>query len=110
MTQPDHAQSYRDVQASEDFQDLRKRFRGFVFPCTIFFLVWYFVYVLLAAYMPEFMSTVVFWNINVGLLMGLGQFVTTFAITIAYVRWADKVFDPKADAIKEKMMGSGDLT
>jgi len=104
-----HSTPYREVQDSEDFKELRKRFRGFVFPCTIFFLLWYFAYVILAAYFPEFMSIRVFANINVGLILGLLQFVTTFAITIAYVRWADKVFDPRADAIRERFNARGDL-
>lgn len=104
-----HSTPYLEVQDSEDFKELRKRFRGFVFPCTIFFLLWYFAYVILAAYFPEFMSIRVFANINVGLILGLLQFVTTFAITIAYVRWADKVFDPRADAIRERFNARGDL-
>ena len=108
-TSPAASSSYRQVQESEDFKDLRRRFRGFVFPCTIFFLVWYFAYVILADYFPEFMSIKVFANINVGLILGLLQFVTTFGITIAYVRWADKVFDPRAEAIRDRLMGS-DLT
>ena len=97
------ASSYRQVQERDDFKDLRRRFRGFVFPCTAFFLIWYFAYVVLAAYFPAFMSTKVFANVNVGLILGLLQFVTTFGITIAYVRWADKVFDPRAEAIRERI-------
>lgn len=102
-----HPISYREIQQSEDFTDLRRRFRGFVFPCTIFFLVWYFAYVLLAAYAPGFMAIRLFANINVGLVLGLLQFVTTFGITIAYVRWADKVFDPRAEAIRERVTSGG---
>lgn len=102
-----HPISYREIQESDDFKDLRRRFRGFVFPCTIFFLLWYFTYVILAAYFPAFMSIRVFANINVGLILGLLQFVTTFGITIAYVRWADKVFDPRADAIRERVTAPG---
>ena len=93
-------------QASPEFQELRKRFRGFVFPWTAFFLVWYFLYVLLAAYMPEMMSVKVLGNINVGLIFGLLQFVTTFGITILYVRWADRQFDPRAQAIRARMEGA----
>ena len=33
-----------------------RRFRRFVFPMTALFLVWYFLYVLLAAYAPDFMA------------------------------------------------------
>ncbi|MDO5698117.1 MAG: DUF485 domain-containing protein [Dermatophilus congolensis] len=96
---------YQQVQASPEFQELRRKFRAFVFPCTIFFLVWYFLYVILAAYFPEFMSIRVAGNINVGLIFGLLQFVTTFTITIMYVRWADRVFDPAADRIRDDMTG-----
>ena len=87
------------MQQSAEFADLRRRFRRFVFPMTALFLAWYFLYVLLAAFAPDFMATKVFGNINVGLILGLGQFVTTFAITIIYVRWADREFDPRAERL-----------
>lgn len=88
---------------SAEFQQLRRTFRSFIFPMTALFLVWYFVYVLLAAFASGFMSTKVFGNINVGLLFGLGQFVSTFAITIAYKNWADKKYDPAAEAIRHRL-------
>ena len=88
-----------NLQESEEFADLRSRFRRFVFPMTALFLAWYFLYVLLSVYAPVFMSHKVFGNINVGLILGLGQFVSTFVITILYVRWADRVFDPRAAAL-----------
>lgn len=97
------ADAYLAVQRAPEFVELRRRFRAFVFPATVFFLIWYFLYVLLAAYAPGFMSTQVVGNINVGLIFGLLQFVTTFAITIVYVRWADREFDPRADAIRHQM-------
>lgn len=99
----DHAGTYIEVQNSPEFRELRRRFRKFVFPMTALFLAWYFLYVLLAAYAPEFMSIKVFGNINVGLLFGLGQFVSTFAITVLYVRWADREFDPRAEALHERL-------
>ncbi len=94
---------YFEIQRSEEFADLRRRFRKFVFPMTALFLAWYFVYVLLAAYAPEFMSQKVVGNINVGLLFGLGQFVSTFVITVLYVRWADREFDPRAEALHDRV-------
>lgn len=90
---------YIAVQESEEFGQLRRTFRRFVFPITAFFLAWYFLYVLLSMYAPGFMGTKVLGNINIGLLLGLGQFVSTFAITIAYIRWAGRVFDPAAEAL-----------
>lgn len=67
---------------------------------AVAFLVWYFAYVLLAAYAHEFMATPVIGNINIGLLLGLGQFVTTFAITTWYVSWANRRLDPLAEEIR----------
>jgi uncharacterized membrane protein (DUF485 family) len=97
--------SYEEVQASEEFVQLRRTFRRFVFPVTAAFLVWYFLYVLLSAYAIDFMSTKVIGNINIGIIFGLLQFVSTFAITMWYVRWADREFDPTADALRERIEG-----
>ena len=100
------ASSYLEVQRSQEFLDLRARFRRFVFPVTGLFLGWYFLYVLLAAYAPVFMSHKLVANINVGLVLGLGQFVSTFAITMLYARWADKQFDPTADKLRADIEGT----
>ena len=97
---------YEEVQASDEFAQLRSRFRRFVFPVTVGFLVWYFLFVLLSAYAPSFMATKVIGTINIGLIFGLLQFVSTFAITVAYMRWADREFDPTADALRERIEGS----
>ena len=96
---------YEQLQRTEEFGDLRRRFRRFVFPMTALFLAWYFLYVLLAAYAPDFMSQKVWGEINVGLLFGLGQFVSTFVITVLYVRWADREFDPRAQALHDRLEG-----
>ena len=97
-----------DYIAGEDsprFRELKREHRSFVFPVAIGFLVWYFAYVLLAAYAHEFMSTPVLGNINVGILLGLGQFVSTFAITTWYVRRANARFDPIAAEIRADLEG-----
>lgn len=90
------------VQESERFRTLRRRHRNFVFPVLGLALVWYLVYVLLAGYAPAFMATPVFGNVNVGLLIGLGQVVTTFAITMIYVAYANRRLDPLAEQIREE--------
>ncbi len=43
-------------------------------------------------------------DINLGLILGLLQFVTTFVITGLYVRFANRDLDPKAEAIRTEMM------
>ncbi|MGW4097057.1 DUF485 domain-containing protein [Mycobacterium sp. NPDC004974] len=94
------------MQASPEFQELRTRLRRFVFPMTAFFLLWYALYVALGAFAHDFMAIPVFGNINVGLLIGLGQFLTTFLITGLYVRFANKELDPRATAIREELEGT----
>lgn len=92
---------------SEEFQELRKTHRSFVFPMAVFFLVWYFAYVLLADYAHDFMSIKVLGNINMGIVLGLLQFVSTFAITAAYVSFSNKKLDPKATKIRERLEREG---
>jgi uncharacterized membrane protein (DUF485 family) len=98
---------YVAVQQSPEFQDLRRRYRGWVLPVAVGSLVWYFVYVALAAYAHDFMSHKVIGNINVGLIMGLLQFVTTFGVTALYIHHADKVLDPASSRIREEMEEGG---
>ena len=90
-------------QASPEFKKLRKSHRNFVFPVAIGFLLWYFLYVLLAAYAHDFMSIKVWGSLNIGLVMGLLQFVTTFGITTWYVAYANRKFDPQAAVIRERL-------
>ncbi|MGE2689777.1 DUF485 domain-containing protein [Mycolicibacterium pulveris] len=98
-------QDYLAVQASPEFADLRSRLRRFVFPMSALFLIWYSAYVLLGAFAHDFMAIKVWGNINVGLLIGLGQFVSTFVITWLYVRFANRDLDPRAEAIAAKLQG-----
>jgi uncharacterized membrane protein (DUF485 family) len=97
------ADLYLATQASPEFAELRARLRRFVFPMTAFFLIWYATYVVLGAFAHDFMATKVWGNVNVGLLIGLGQFLTTFVITGLYVRFANRELDPRSTAIRERL-------
>ena len=102
---PHEVRDWEAVQSSPEFQDLRHRLRSFVFPITGLFLAWYLLYVLLATYAPAFMSAKIGGNITVGLIFGLLQFVSTFAITIWYVRYADRRLDPLAEQLRDELEG-----
>jgi len=99
------AVDFKEVQSTEQFQELRRRHRSFVFPLSIAFLLWYFAYVLLADYAVGFMSIKVWGNINVGLILGLLQFVSTFAITGWYVSYSNRKLDPIASEIRQEIEG-----
>jgi uncharacterized membrane protein (DUF485 family) len=96
---------HEHVQASPEFAELRSRLRRFVFPMSAAFMLWYLGYVLLASYAPQIMAIPVLGYINVGIVVGLLQFVTTFAITGLYVRYADRRLDPLSEAIRTRMEG-----
>ena len=96
----DDGPQWEELQNSAQFADLRRAVRSFIFPLTVAFLVWYLTYVLCAAYARGFMDTPVLGNINVGLIFGLLQFVSTFGIALAYSRHADRRIDPLADRMR----------
>ncbi|MDI3387468.1 DUF485 domain-containing protein [Streptomyces sp. B-S-A8] len=96
-------EAFVEVQKGAEFGELRRSHRSFAFPLTIAFTAWYLLYVLLSNYAGGFMGTKLFGNINVALVFGVLQFVTTFAIAWLYSRHAAKKLDPKAEAIKSRM-------
>ncbi|MFD5450506.1 DUF485 domain-containing protein [Streptomyces sp. NPDC003470] len=96
-------EEFSEVQQSAEFAELRRSFRSFAFPLTIAFVAWYLLYVLLSNFAGGFMGTKLFGNINVALVLGLAQFVTTFLIAWWYSRHAAAKLDPKAEAIKSRM-------
>ena len=99
-------EAYVTAQRSPEFQELRKRYRGFAFPMTVAFLVWYFAFVLAAVFAPVWMSQPVWGNVNRGIVFGLLQFVSTGLITWFYVRHANRKLDPLATEIREELEGT----
>ncbi|MDR0627907.1 MAG: DUF485 domain-containing protein [Bifidobacteriaceae bacterium] len=94
---------YIAIEDSQEFRHLRRTQRSFVLPVVTIGLVWYIVYVLLASWATDFMSTPVIGNVNWGVIIGLAQIVTTFVITMAYVRFADRKLDPEATRIRQEI-------
>jgi uncharacterized membrane protein (DUF485 family) len=99
----ERATGYEIVQASRDFQNLQRRHRSFVVPLTIGFLCWYFGFAVLAAFAPGLMAIQVVGHLNVGMCLGLAQFVSTFTITILYARWATRHLDPVTQRLRRRL-------
>ena len=91
---------YNQIASEGDFAELSKRYRSFAFPATIAFMVWYVTYVICNNWARDFMDTIVFGNINVALVFGLLQFVSTFLIAWLYERYMVKNVDPLAAQIR----------
>jgi uncharacterized membrane protein (DUF485 family) len=97
-----HDPVYDRLHETAEFQELRRRYRGFAFPATVAFLLWYLLYVVMSNWATGFMDTKVVGNINVALVFGLLQFVTTFALAYVYSRFANKNLDPLARQLNEE--------
>lgn len=100
---PAQAERFTQVQESPEFGELRRAHRSFAFPLTLAFVAWYLLYVLLSNYAGGFMGTRVAGNVNVALVLGLAQFLTTFLIAWWYSRHAAAQLDPRAEALKAQL-------
>jgi len=99
-----HDPVYDELHASPEFAELKRSYRGFVFPATVAFLTWYLLYVVLSNWAGDFMSKQVVGNINVALVFGLLQFVTTFLLAWLYARYSGARLDPLARQLDERFI------
>jgi uncharacterized membrane protein (DUF485 family) len=94
------------VERSPEFRELIKRKKAFVIPATIFFLAWYFGFIILAGYAPDFMGEEFLTDgLTVGYVLALSQFIMTWLLGWWYLRRADRVFDPLAARAREAALG-----
>jgi uncharacterized membrane protein (DUF485 family) len=90
------------AERSPEFRKLVQKKRSFVLPATIFFLVWYFGFIVLAGYAPDFMGREFLTDgLTVGYALALTQFLMTWILGAWYLRKADREFDPLADRAAE---------
>lgn len=97
-----HPIDYEAFQARPEFQAYKRRFRRFVFPVAAAFMLWFLGYVVLAAYAHDFMAQPLL-GMNVGIVLGLAQFVTTFGITMWYVSFANRHLDPASTKLRAEL-------
>lgn len=93
---------YADLAATDDFKELRKRYRSFAIPWTVAFLVWYLLYVGMSNWATDFMNIRLVGNINVALVFGLLQFASTFLIAWLYSRHMNRHVDPLANKLEAR--------
>ncbi|MBE3001156.1 DUF485 domain-containing protein [Nocardiopsis sp. HNM0947] len=103
---PDSA--YVAMHGDPRFVSLKRKLYTFIFPMSVAFLAWYLLYVFMSGFGRDIMGTVLFGNVNVALVFGLLQFVSTFGIAILYTRYARKKLDGDAIELRDELQnGNG---
>ncbi len=97
----DH-QVYSQMAGEPEFLELRRRYRKFAFPATIAFMVWYVTYVICNNWARDFLDTRVIGHVNIAVIFGLLQFLSTFAIAFFYARHANSALDPLAGKLHDE--------
>jgi uncharacterized membrane protein (DUF485 family) len=91
-----------------EFKELVRRRRRFIVPATLFYLTWFFGFIVLAGYAPDFMGREFLSDgLTVGYMLALSQFVMTWGLAWLYLRKADRVFDPLAERAARKALKIG---
>lgn len=98
------------IEASPEFQELVRRRRSFVVPATVFFLVWYLGFIVLAGYAEGFMGRSIYQGFTVGYALALTQFVMVWVLSWLYLRRADRVFAPLERRAAERAARTEDLS
>ncbi|MGP4029981.1 DUF485 domain-containing protein [Actinomadura sp. 3N407] len=91
---------FAPIAGYERFRLLRGRSRRAALVVGTVFLGWYFVYIGLSAFARDFMARPVTGHVNVALLLGVLQFVSTFALAWAYAAYARRRLDPLAGDLR----------
>jgi uncharacterized membrane protein (DUF485 family) len=99
---------WQAVERTPEFRELVAARRRFVIPATIFFLVWYLAFILLAGYAEDFMGESVYEGLTVGYVLALTQFAMVAILGVLYLRRAQSTFDPLADKVAAMVADRGD--
>jgi uncharacterized membrane protein (DUF485 family) len=104
---PDHAQ-YVAISQDERFIVLRRKYGRVALLATALLVVWYFLYVIAAAFARGLMRHRLAGNINVALVFGLLQFASTFFLAWRYSRYSRRVLDPLRAQVAADAKSGGD--
>lgn len=104
-----HAEiDWEAAERSPEFTELVTRKKSFVVPATIFFLGWYFGFIILAGYAPDFMGEEFLVDgLTIGYVLALSQFIMTWGLEAWYLRRSDRVFDPLAKRAAARALEAG---
>jgi uncharacterized membrane protein (DUF485 family) len=93
-----------DIVQSDRFKTLvRKRWSVSII-LTILLFVLYYGYILLIAYDKPLLAVKLGQHATLGIVLGALTIVGSWALTVAYVLWANTRYDREVDAIKRELV------
>lgn len=98
---PPDSVGWQMIAASEEFRQLVKAKRRFIFAATLFFVLYYFALPYLVGYHPQLMQRKVWGEMNLAYLFALSQFFMAWLMAAIYVV-AARGWDRQARSILER--------
>ena len=85
-----------------EFRDMARRKNGISLVLTATMLVIYFGFILLIAFKRDLFGNRLAGGITLGVALGVGVIVASWALTGVYVRWANSKYDAMVETLKRK--------
>ena len=67
---------------------------------TAAMMIIYFGFIILVAFRPELLATLIVPGLSLGILMGALVIVSAWLLTFIYVRWANTVYDDEVNRLR----------
>jgi uncharacterized membrane protein (DUF485 family) len=95
--------THRELLDSPEFRHmLARRWRVSLVLCALLFLLYY-GYILLIAVSPETLARRIGAATTLGIPLGAAVIVGAWALTAAYVVWANRQYDPEVDRLRRRL-------
>ncbi len=95
--------SVKELLNSDDFKKLVSRKWSVSVTLLILLFVVYYGYIMLIAYDKQLMSTKIGEFTTLGIPLGVATIVLSWVLTLVYVIWANNVYDPEVERLKEQL-------
>lgn len=91
------------LEIERDLNQLSQRRTRFLWPLVGATLGTYIAVLIVLAYWPSLVATKVVGSINLAYILGVSQFLMTFAVAVLHARWAHRRVDPLAARIRGEL-------
>ncbi|MEK7706189.1 MAG: DUF485 domain-containing protein [Myxococcota bacterium] len=96
--------SAHEILESAEFRRLVARRWSVSMALTLVLFVLYYGYILLIGYNRELLSTKIGAYTTLGIPMGVGVILGAWILTVIYVVWANRAYDPAVKSLKDQLL------